>query len=372
MENNLKIRGGVNTPNTIESKCLPRIDSLAGLKVLAMIAIFWWHSVLPNFGVDLGARACEFFFVVSGFLVLYNHYNNPMPANFKTALYYVSDKLCKMWPLHFLCFVAVYILNVRSFSIETLINSIINLLCIQAWSSNLKVAMSFNGVSWFLSAILFCYFVTPFLLKLFKNKKSVCVSLIVGLLLRIILEFLSRNVEFPFYKIQIHTNPVVRCLEFFLGMVTAYLFIKRKAVKNKIVCTIAEIITTLGLIAIVLIFVSYDIKAYRALYVILFCVIVYVFAGNTGLLSKVLSIKQIRWLSNIQFEFYLLHSVVLKYVATILEMIGVSLTVPLVILVVVISEFVLAILISIIYKKLIYKKTTLIMKKFFRGILKDR
>lgn len=46
---------------------MQRIGSLAGLKVIALLLLFWWHSPIPNPNVDIGARVCEFFFVVSGF-----------------------------------------------------------------------------------------------------------------------------------------------------------------------------------------------------------------------------------------------------------------------------------------------------------------
>lgn len=336
-----------------------RIESLAGLKVLAMIAIFWWHSGLPNFGIDLGARSCEFFFVASGFLVMYNHYYKPVNANLKTAISYTYDKICKMWPLHLLCFVAMLVYTFKDFSKAYIVEAILNVFLLQAWSPDLDVAMSFNGVSWFLSAILFCYFVTPFLLKLFKNKKGAIVSLIVGLVLRIGLEFVSKSLSLPFYKIQVHTNPIIRCLEFFLGMATAYFFICHKSLNKKAVSTIIEI-AMVALVGIaVIIPVLFDIKLYRAVYVVLFCVAVFVFASDNGIISSILSIKPLKWLSNVQFEFYMLHSVVLKWFKAALALVNIELNW----LIVIILSFVIGIGLSFIYKQFFSKIFTKIMKK---------
>jgi len=59
-----------------------RIGSLSGLKVIALILLFCWHSSIPNPHVDIGARACEFFFVerelhraVLSFILSRNHNN---------------------------------------------------------------------------------------------------------------------------------------------------------------------------------------------------------------------------------------------------------------------------------------------------------
>ena len=50
------------------------IESLTGLKVIAMLLLFWHHSTIPKLSVELGARTCEFLFVVSGLLVGYNYF----------------------------------------------------------------------------------------------------------------------------------------------------------------------------------------------------------------------------------------------------------------------------------------------------------
>lgn len=49
-----------------------RLHAIAGLKIVALMVIFYWHSPLPKVGMpDLGARCVELFFVASGFLVAY-------------------------------------------------------------------------------------------------------------------------------------------------------------------------------------------------------------------------------------------------------------------------------------------------------------
>jgi len=46
------------------------LSSLGGIKVIAMLLLFWWHSSIPIPNVDLGARTCELLFVTSVFFGL--------------------------------------------------------------------------------------------------------------------------------------------------------------------------------------------------------------------------------------------------------------------------------------------------------------
>lgn len=109
---------------------MQRIGSLSGLKVIALILLFWWHSPIPNPHVDIGARACEFFFVVSGFLVSYNYSNKMMPATWKESCLYVKKKLSRMWPLHFVAFlICLFLMPISDiFTKKTVFEALINLL----------------------------------------------------------------------------------------------------------------------------------------------------------------------------------------------------------------------------------------------------
>lgn len=68
-----------------------RIQSFYGLKLIALFAIFWWHSGAPQPNVNLGARACEFFFVVSGFLVMHNSINKNIENTWSCLESFIYD-----------------------------------------------------------------------------------------------------------------------------------------------------------------------------------------------------------------------------------------------------------------------------------------
>lgn len=139
------------------------IKSLVGIKTISMLLLFWWHSTLPNPTADLGARMCEVFFVISGFLVGYNNYKKDKVTTKKFV-----KKIADFWPLHLILLLVMFIYNYgiyKSISIKKVIIAFINLFLIQSWSPYSETYFSYNGVLWFLSSLLFCYLISPFLLK---------------------------------------------------------------------------------------------------------------------------------------------------------------------------------------------------------------
>ena len=117
-----------------------RIKSLMGLKVIAIFLLFWWHSAIPNPNVDLGARTCEFFFIVWGFLVAYNYSSShsQLEATWRESCLYVKRKLCGMWPLHFIAFLVClfFMPIVDILTKKTVLEALMNVFLLQSWSSS--------------------------------------------------------------------------------------------------------------------------------------------------------------------------------------------------------------------------------------------
>lgn len=214
-----------------------RISSLDGLKAIMMLMIFCWHtppnpaSPLGEPAADLGARACEVLFVTAGFLIGCRHYDSFISAGLRQSWDYASAKLAKIWPVHFITFLIISAYLASSdpqsfFSPATAWKAVVNLCLMQAWSTD---PFSFNSVSWFVSALLFCWFMAPLLMPVLKRSRYVIAAAFAGCaILRIAIELGSSN-GIGDISIDFHVFPVVRCMEFFLGMlmVPAYNALKK-------------------------------------------------------------------------------------------------------------------------------------------------
>lgn len=286
-----------------------RLFGLSGWKFLAMIMIVWWHLGIPSGKIDWGARMCEFLFVSSGFLVGYNYYYKGMPDTRRYSFKYVFDKLSKVYPLHLLTTIFFVILTIKNFQISDIPSWLSNLFLLQAWQIN-KDVIIFNGVSWFLSALMFCYFLTPFFLRLVRNIKHSLVLLLLVATVRVSIEAFQ-IFGLADYVFSMHYSPLIRVLEFFMGMLLIpYYFKLKKRIKKQenkkwfiAVVSIIEI-----LIICITIFFMYIFNSLwlRAFYVIWFCILVFILGFDYGITSKIMSCKLAQKVVNLQLEAFML------------------------------------------------------------------
>ncbi len=298
-----------------ETKRKSKLNGLAGLKFIAVLLMFYWHSELVSHissAIDFGARCCEFLFVVSGFLVVYNYkrkYNNI----FKETVSYSIKKLVKIWPLHLLALFLMLFIERATFSTDKIPALLINMFLLHSWFNNSSISMSFNGISWFLSAIFFCYVLVPVLIKLCRNYKIALVLFVLLAIGRVAFDCNLYRLGFVNDIVNTHTSFLVRLTEFLMGMLICPIYIKLKEkinfnpIKEKIVFTIIELLAIMGTVLCMIYFKSQT----RAEFSVLMSVLVFLIAFDKGLISKLFSFQPFRFLSEIQFEFYIMHAVVI-------------------------------------------------------------
>lgn len=97
------------------------------------------------------------------------------------TVHYFKRKLKKFYPLHVFTYVVTLVLMISAVlqAGEALDSgaldgqSIVNLLLLQSWSWSDDVIFSFNGVSWFLPSLLFCYLLAPWLARRLHRRRAV-------------------------------------------------------------------------------------------------------------------------------------------------------------------------------------------------------
>ena len=161
-----------------------RVYSLDVLRVLCTLCLFLCHAsfllpaTLNDYIGALTGFVLELFFILSGFVTM---------VAWKQPQGFFIKKVKKVWPLHFImyiaCFVLQYLYNpqVWSFS-DSVKQTAVNLLFLQSWTPNETYVYSYNGVTWFLSSLFFCYLFTPvfvrFILKHIKHAGVILAAII--------------------------------------------------------------------------------------------------------------------------------------------------------------------------------------------------
>lgn len=288
----------VNTKN--------RINYISGMKAFMLLIIFLIHAGVR--GNQISQRACDFLFVISGYLIAYKH----LYASEDIRVFsYIKNKIVKFYPLYFICCIvcAVCFEEFNAFYISLksgFISLGLNLALLQSLTQN---PYTFNSVSWFLSSLLGVYFVAPFALKLFKKVKSkygYVLLLAIVWLVRFLLEYFNGKL----YYINSNHFPVFSILTSIGGML---LFPLSKDIKsNFIINSILEI----SLLAIVawLAYVHVD-DVCISIEILFVWAAFYIFILNNDVFSRFMGLDIWNIFSQIQMEFYLLHQMVLRLIS---------------------------------------------------------
>ena len=292
-----------------------QLNYIALIKFIAMIKIIKWHVVIwKTKPIDYGARMCEILFISSGFLVGYNHYQIPMPSTYESSIKYAYKHLRNFYPLEIInTFYGFYLYKGKSYKLTEIEILISNLLLIKSWSRYSQLASCFNGISWFLSALMFCYFLTPFLLNAINKMKTSLILFFLVNAIRISIEEFINKGALNMFDIHFHRGPIIRLLEYFIGMLMTptFFFLRAKIDKyqhNKYFKAIFTLIQIFIVICAYYLMIKYNNILFRCYFVLLFCILIFISGFDYGYLSELISKRLCKEIMSCQMEMYLQYS----------------------------------------------------------------
>lgn len=141
---------------------------------------------------------------------------------------------------------------------------------------------------------------------------------VIVLLVRLFLDVITDYSSINYFALDTHVNPVIRSLEFFLGMLLVPTFLKARSFinnnwsKNKTrnIFSFCEI--TVLLLAFFSMYFLRNVMP-KTFFIFLFSLFTFVFSFDYGLLSYLLGLQPFKLFNKIQFEFYLSHTTFLRY-----------------------------------------------------------
>lgn len=290
------------------------IKSLQSIRFIFALMIFLHHSVFSI--TALGAFPVTFFLILSGFVLMKG--TNGGIQDMSQYLPFFLKRVKKIYPVHLLCLLlAIGVLLIINKPIDW-VTLIPNAFMVQAWIPNGRFFFSGNSVSWYLSVMVFCYAMFPFLAKWIKRWGS---RFIVALLIVYSVAFLLVP-DSCVHKV-IYVNPLFRVCDFSLG-IWLYTLCSNGSLKNFItrlvnLSIVKKSIIEISLIIISFVFIVLSINiekrfAYACFWWVPSLLIIYmfyIFDNNGGLITKILNNKYLVLLGSLSFVFYMLHLQVL-------------------------------------------------------------
>lgn len=308
------------------------LKSLTSFRFFAAFMVYLTHCVGLARNYQFGYIGVSFFFVISGFILVYNYHSKFTELNIGTIMKFYKARLAKIYPVHLLTFVislpyVFFILRPPVFNLDFFSGAFANLFLIQSFIPLPfgTVPYSFNQVSWSLSNELFFYFSFPFivfiLLKLQINSgvsKSLLVAMFffIGVFCVTTLSAFFREAKMDDWYYYVF--PLFRSLDFIMGILIGLIFVtknKGNIVINRPLFDFLEIATLILLISWIA-FAPHISQKFRfsVYFVPMWCVLIYVFAFQGGIVSKLLSNKWLVFLGEISFSFYMIHLIFINYI----------------------------------------------------------
>jgi peptidoglycan/LPS O-acetylase OafA/YrhL len=198
-----------------------------------------------------------------------------------------------------------------------------NMLLVQAWLPFKGSALSYNGVAWSLSVEVFFYLLFPWILAAMLRVGSLPLlagSLALGLAAVLVVNGLMPQLtDFKSF------SPVARLFEFVVGMSVCRIFLRRgQELKSTRWGTLWEMLAAVGVIALTLpvrswlleltggaSLVEWFITSFSSLG---FGMLIWIFAQQTGLLSRWLGHPFLVLWGEISFSVYMCHQVLLRFI----------------------------------------------------------
>ncbi|WP_294646224.1 acyltransferase [uncultured Aureimonas sp.] len=320
----------------------PQLFNLTSLRFFAALSIFLHHldtlGVHPSQwlrGLNL-SWTVSFFFVLSGFVLAYS-YDGRLTDRQSIEQYFIQ-RVARLWPVHAVCLLLVAALI--GVGDTSLLRAYLALTLMNAWIPAYGSGFALNSVSWSISVELFFYALLPFLLALSYRKLFglfVVNAAFIGVVILVIpavglagrpdplVDPLWAESLIPTGSSIILFFPPIRLIEFVSGIL-AYRAFTRVALPQRAAsgAQFVAVLLLLGymtqhgsVVELIETHVSGPAaQAYRQFGAFpLFALAILLFAHQAGPVSGMLSARPLVFLGEISFAFYMVHQIVMRFLA---------------------------------------------------------
>jgi len=308
-----------------------QLPALTSLRFFAALMVFFSHLDFLRIHVDAsgnpskyqdiyktwfyeGYSGVTFFFILSGFILAHSYQERLSRGTTSTVDFFIF-RIARIVPLHWLTLlIAIFLLrsangNPDFFSATSFLA---NSFLLQAWFSDINIAFSYNLVSWSLSDEMFFYAMFPFLIRL--NNKVLAIVFI--LLITFILIWLPVTLPFATFHLPRFTDltkyyaywfPAFRIGDFIAGIILYRAWSARKEIPS----IFASLLQGISIVLLVIFYANHagidETFRFDFYYAIPMAFLIFVFAYQNGIFSRIISNRPMLILGEASFAFYMIH-----------------------------------------------------------------
>lgn len=274
------------------------IGTLQSLRFIFVMMIFMSHFDYRDIrGFDAGGDCgVAFFFILSGFVCSLGYGQRIREGAFRYGDF-LWKRLKKLYPLHLLCLLFFLLMSQTPLDLKVLANALL----LQSWMPDPEWYFSCNKVSWFLSSLLFCYMVFPFVYRHLSRP----------LTLAVLLAYVAVFWLIPYEQVNavLYVFPLVRFVDFYLGMLL-YRFYERKSGMD--VRSWMEVLLMVLLFLALAVYPFMDAKLRNApLFWLVLLPLILVFARENGTVSRLMKTRPMLFLGSLTMPLFLTHQMLI-------------------------------------------------------------
>jgi len=304
------------------------INTLEFFRVIAFVAVFMHHL---SYGGSIGVIGVTLFIVLSGFIFAYNNFSRfgNLVDMRKIGSFYLS-RLIRIYPVYILTFIISLPIVYFSKFQSSVLDAIINILMLQSWYPSGIQIFSFNGVSWFISDIVFFSLVTPFILIVLRRSKItksipklMFFSFILwGFAVLVTFKFKGQMTPYTFGWWFIYTSPYFRLFDYLIGLVAGLICVNIREAKvfavvskGKLFFSLMEVLSLIGFLMLYRTpYFKFDSIIMSVYYTPGLVLLIMVFSFQQGVLSSVINNSLSCYLGRLTYSAYMVHYLVISYI----------------------------------------------------------
>lgn len=204
-----------------------RMVGLDILRYLLAFLIFLFHSKIHmkyDYGflnpfIGMGAIAMTGFFMLSGYSLYITYWIKDLSNLQEIKIFYIK-RFIGVFPIYYITALVYVILFGKESIIENVLLAPISFLGLQSIYSG-TFSISHFGGTWFISCITVCYLIYPYL-QILVGQMGFKAKILVGCICAFVILW-SPLFQHGFHLATIYDNPLIRLLEFMIGVIIANL-----------------------------------------------------------------------------------------------------------------------------------------------------